>query len=150
MDHTFHANNAVHDAVVSISARLGKRVRVNEALVGRGSRKAVRIVRGAILRIGHARRTAGDTVSALGPSPLHSVAHRDVDCVRHKHIAALSHRHVDSRARRRSDAAHGRLAVLIENAQRWRALSVGRVCAFFPRFSPHQKAYRQDGCDPEN
>src|SRR5207244_13047548 len=75
IDHTSHANNAVHDAVVRISSRLRKGMLINKAYIANSSRKAVHIVRGTILRIGHARRTAGDTVSALGPGPPHSVAH---------------------------------------------------------------------------
>src|SRR5437016_14274447 len=90
---------------------------IHKAYIANSSRKAVHIVRGTILRIGHARRTAGDTVSALGPGPAHSVAHRDVDCVRHKHIAALPHRDIENRGRRRRDAAHGRLADLIKKAE---------------------------------
>src|SRR5437016_11777250 len=95
---------------------------INKAYVANSSRKAVHIVRGTILRIGHARRTAGDTVSALGPGPPHSVANRDVECVWHKHIAVLTHLDIENCARRRSDASHGRLAVFIKNAESRRSV----------------------------
>src|SRR4029077_12990945 len=96
---------AVHDAVVSISARLRKGMLINKAYGANSSRKAVHIVRGTILRIGHARRPAGYAVATRGPGPPHGVAHRVVDCVRHKHVAALPHRHIEGLTASRWHAA---------------------------------------------
>src|SRR6266516_6921317 len=48
IDHTSHANNAVHDAVVRISSRLRKRVRVNVAYFGSDPWEAVHIIRRTI------------------------------------------------------------------------------------------------------
>src|SRR6266516_884196 len=50
IDHTSHANNAVHDAVVRISSRLRKGMLINKAYIANSSRKAVHIVRGTIMR----------------------------------------------------------------------------------------------------
>ena len=46
-------------------------------------------------------------------------------------------------------AAHGRPAVLIDNAQ-GRALCVRRICSPLARFSPHQKSKCKNGCEPKN
>src|SRR5262249_46240269 len=87
-------------AEIRKSASLRKSEFVNKALAGSHARGAVRVSRRTELPIRYAGRgiATGDTVAALGPSPPHRVAHRDVDCVRHKHIAALSHRDIENLA----------------------------------------------------
>src|SRR5438128_11206115 len=95
-------------AEVGIDARFRKSVFINRAYVGKNSRGAVRIVRGTKLRIDKARRSAGDTVAALGPCPPHCVAYRNVDCVWYKDIAPLSHCDVEDLASTSRHAAHGR------------------------------------------
>jgi len=48
------------------------------------------------------------------------------------------------------DAAHGWLAVLIDNSEWRRTPFVRRTCAPLARFSAHQKSDRKNGCDPKN
>ena len=48
---------------------------VNKALVGSHALAAVRVIRRTELPIRRAGITTGDTVTALGPSPPHRVAH---------------------------------------------------------------------------
>src|SRR4029453_3731026 len=103
-------------AEVGIDPRLRESVLINRALVGKDSLIAVQVIRGTILSIDDARIAAGDTVAALSPGPSHRVACRDVDFVRYKHIAALPHGHIEDLAATRWHAAHGRLPVLIHNA----------------------------------
>ena len=139
-------------AEIRKTASLCKSEFVNKALDGSHALAAVRVIRRTELPIGCAGRgiATGDTVSALGPGPSHSVAHRDVDRIRYKHIAALPHRDIENLTAARRHAAHGWPAVLINNPQRRCAFAVWRVCAFFPRFSPHQNSNRKNGRDPKN
>ena len=135
-------------AEVRINAWLRKGVLVNRALVGKNSRSAVRIVRRTKLRIGDARRTAGDTVAALGPGPSHRVAYRDVDCVRDEHIATLPHRHIDNLTSTRWHAAHGRVGRFDpqSGSRDGGPFLLRRRDAFVARFSLRQKYNRKHRC----
>ncbi len=126
---------------------------VNKAQIGSHARGAVRVIRRTELPISCAGRgiATGDTVAAGSPCPSHRIAHRDVYCARiERKRPTRCHRHIDNRAGCRGNTAHRRLAVLIDNAQGWRALSAGHACALFTRFSPHHESYRHDRGDPEN
>ena len=100
-------------------ASLCKSEFVNKVLVGKHALGAVRVIWRTELPIGCAGRgiATGDTVAAVGPSPSHRVANRDVHRVRHKlETISTSHHHIDSRAGSRWHPAHRWLAILIENA----------------------------------
>ena len=134
-------------------ASLCKSEFVNKIYVGKHARGAVRVIRRTELPIGCAGRgiATGDTVAAGGPCPSHCIAHRNVDCARAEcKRPTRRHRYIDSRAGSRWNAAHGRTAVLIDNAHGWSALSAGHACLFFGRFSPHQKSCRNENCHPKN
>ena len=144
-------DGAVRDADVRITSRRRKSMRVNSACVREDSWKAIHVVRRTKLRIGDAMRTTADTVAAKGPGPAHGVTNRDVDRARVERESTTGrHHHIDNRARSRRDAAHGRLAVLIDNSEWRRTPFVRRTCAPLARFSAHQKSDRKNGCDPKN
>ena len=75
-------------------------------------------------------RTTADAVATAGPRPPHRVAYGNIDCVRVKREVRPHRPHQKCTGNRR-DAAHGWLAVLIENADG------GALFAFaaFARFS---------------
>src|SRR6266581_32605 len=148
---TSHTNNAVRGTEVRIPARRTERMLINRAHVGKNSCRAIHVIRRTILRIGCARKAAGDAMAASGPGPPHRVTYRDVDRVRHKlETISTSRCHIDNRAGSRWHAAHGWLAVLIENADGRRALCVGRTCAPVARFSSHQKCDGKYHSQPKN
>src|SRR5690349_21173703 len=102
-------------------ANLCKSEFVNEVYAGSHARGAVHVIRRTELPIRCAGRgPTGDAVAASGPCPSHRIAHRDVDCARAEcKRPTRRHRYIDSRAGSRWNAAHGRTAVLIDNADGW-------------------------------
>ena len=132
-------------------ASLCKSEFVNKALVGKHARGAVRVIRGTELPIRRARGATGDTVATTVPGPPDRVTDRDVDCARvERKGSTWPHHHIDSRASCRWDTVNRWPAVLIDNADGWRARSAGRSCASLARFSPHQKSCRNENCHPKN
>src|SRR5439155_1302675 len=107
------------------------------------------------------KRVSELAAGQVGATSAHSIklaigleidAHQDVDCVRHKHIAALPHRDIENRARRRRDAAHGRPAVLIKNAESRSSVLLlwYHTRALVARFSSHQKYDCKYHSEPKN
>src|SRR5215831_5965915 len=137
-------------AEIRKTANLCKSEFVNEALVGKGARCAVRVIRRTELPIRSAGRgiATGDTVASTAPGPPHRVANRNVDCARvERKLATWPHGHIDSRAGCRWGSAHSWAAVLIDNPDWWRTLCVKHVshtCALLARFSPYQKSCRNE------
>jgi hypothetical protein len=131
----------VRGAEICKGAGLRKSVRINEACVVKSSLVAVHIIRGTVLSVGSARIAAGNTVVVAGPGPSHSVAHRDVDCVRHKHEPALPDRYIYNLTSARRHAAHRRVAVLIHNVNGGGRLMLLLRCggASVTRFSVRRK-----------
>jgi hypothetical protein len=141
----------MREAEVIISAGLIKGMLVHCPCARKDSLVAVHVIERTKLSIDGARIAAGDAVAVAGPGPSHRVARRDVDCVRHEH-ETRPHRDIDNLAGRRWHSAHGRVAVLIHNAD----VAIGGAFllrlgeTFVARFSLRQRNHRKHRCQAKS
>ena len=129
-------------------ARLRKSVFINESVVGKSSRIAVRIVRRTKLSIDGARISAGDAVAVTKPRPSNGITDRDICCGRRERETIHPNRNLKDLARTRWHAAHRRPAVFINNMDLVdrRLFQLCRGDMFVTRSSLRRKHQRKRRC----